>query len=99
VSFTRIASASRKLKNELQDAFAILLAAYHPSLHLLGISTGYGNASLDRTTNNALSILEAIGRSDIPVIAGARKPFCREPCHAPEIHGTGHYGGSRDIFG
>ncbi len=37
-------------------------------------------------------MLEAIGRPEIPVIPGARKPFCREAHHAPEIHGTGDHG-------
>jgi uridine nucleosidase len=74
-------------EDAFQDAFAILFAAYHPNLHLLGISTCYGNASLERTTSNALSILEAIGRPDIPVIPGAKKPFCREAHYAPDIHG------------
>lgn len=70
-----------------QDAFAILFAAYHPVLDLLGVSTVYGNASLERTTKNALSILEAIGRPEIPVFPGASKPFCRTPHYAPEYHG------------
>jgi uridine nucleosidase len=70
-----------------QDAFAILFAACHPAVRLLGISTGYGNASLDQTTSNALSVLDAIGRPDIPVFPGASKPFCREAHYAPEIHG------------
>jgi len=69
------------------DAFAILLAAYHPVLELLGVSTTYGNASLNKTTKNALSILEAIGTPEIPVFPGARKPFCRNAHAAPEIHG------------
>lgn len=70
-----------------QDAFAILIAAHHPSLKLLGITTIHGNASLENTTANAGSVLEAIGRPDIPVYPGSRKPFCRPAIHAPNIHG------------
>ncbi|RAL09990.1 uridine-cytidine N-ribohydrolase [Aspergillus homomorphus CBS 101889] len=69
------------------DAFAILLAAHHPSLKLLGITTIHGNSSLDNTTVNATRVLEAIGRSDIPVYPGTKKPFCRPAVHAPNIHG------------
>ncbi|KAK5122230.1 hypothetical protein LTR85_004140 [Meristemomyces frigidus] len=69
------------------DAFAILLAARTPDVRLLGISTVYGNASLDHTTYNTRAILEAIARTDVPVYAGARRPFSREPCYAPGIHG------------
>ncbi|EEH45274.2 trifunctional uridine nucleosidase/nicotinamide riboside hydrolase/nicotinic acid riboside hydrolase [Paracoccidioides brasiliensis Pb18] len=69
------------------DAFAILLAVHHPALKLLGISTVHGNSSLENTTRNAGSILEAIGRSDIPVYPGVAKPFCRVAVHAPDIHG------------
>lgn len=29
-----------------QDAFAMLLAAYHPRLNVLGVSSVFGNASL-----------------------------------------------------
>ncbi|CRG85778.1 hypothetical protein PISL3812_02794 [Talaromyces islandicus] len=70
------------------DAFAILIAAHHPSLNLLGITTIHGNASLANTTANAASILEAFGRPEIPVLPGANKPFCRPAVHAPDIHGV-----------
>ncbi|KAI5792393.1 Inosine/uridine-preferring nucleoside hydrolase domain-containing protein [Peziza echinospora] len=69
------------------DAFAIILAAEHPSLNLLGISTIHGNAPLDRVTENAMRILTAIGRTEIPVYAGCKKPFMRPSIHAPDIHG------------
>ncbi|KAL3461524.1 Inosine/uridine-preferring nucleoside hydrolase domain-containing protein [Aspergillus heterothallicus] len=69
------------------DAFAILLAAHHPSLNLLGITTIHGNASLENTTINATRVLEAIGRPEIPVYPGTTKPFCRPAVHAPNIHG------------
>ncbi|RMZ82744.1 hypothetical protein DV738_g1566, partial [Chaetothyriales sp. CBS 135597] len=69
------------------DACAILLGAYHPGLELLGISTVHGNTSLENTTNNALSILGAIGKPEIRVFPGAPKPFCRTASAAPDIHG------------
>ncbi|KAJ5384666.1 hypothetical protein N7517_002577 [Penicillium concentricum] len=69
------------------DVFAILIAAHHPSLELLGISTIHGNASLEKTTANAGSVLEAIGKPDIPVYPGSNKPFSRPALHAPDIHG------------
>ncbi|RDW93581.1 uncharacterized protein DSM5745_00903 [Aspergillus mulundensis] len=70
------------------DAFAILLAAHHPSLNLLGITTIHGNASLENTTVNATRLLEAIGKPEIPVYPGSKKPFCRPAVHAPNIHGS-----------
>ncbi|KAK7941090.1 uridine nucleosidase protein [Apiospora aurea] len=71
------------------DTFAILLAAYHPGLKLLNISTVHGNASLDKTTNNALSVLAAIGKQhEVTVYPGAAHALERAPIHAPtDIHG------------
>lgn len=69
------------------DAFAILLGARHPDVDLLGISTVYGNAPLEQTTYNSRAILKAIGRENVPIYAGAAKPFCREVVHAADIHG------------
>ncbi|KAI1845266.1 hypothetical protein JX265_005421 [Neoarthrinium moseri] len=71
------------------DTFAILMAAYHPGIRLLNISTVHGNASLDKTTNNALSILTAISKhKDVTVYPGHAHALQRAPIHAPtEIHG------------
>lgn len=71
------------------DAFAILLAAYHPQMRLLGVSTVFGNASLENTTHNAASILTAIGMHDIPLYIGLGKALERPALHAPtDIHGV-----------
>lgn len=69
------------------DAFAILITALHPSFNLLGISTVHGNSSLQKVTNNTLSLLTAFGRPDVPVYPGANKPFMRPAVHARGIHG------------
>ncbi|KAG5362422.1 hypothetical protein CJU90_5128 [Yarrowia sp. C11] len=56
------------------DAVAILLAAKLPSFKLLGISTVFGNAPLEKTTVNAMAVLKAIGEdSGIKVYPGADK--------------------------
>ncbi|PNS20164.1 hypothetical protein CAC42_5614 [Sphaceloma murrayae] len=70
------------------DAFALLVAAHAPCLDLLGISTTHGNAPLEQTTANTLSILTAISRTSIAVYPGSSHPICRSPCFAPDIHGS-----------
>lgn len=54
---------------------------------MIGVSTVYGNAPLSATTKNALSILKAIGKTQIPVHPGKQNPFSRPVKHAPEVHG------------
>ena len=69
------------------DAIAILLALGSPEIELLGITTVAGNQTLEKTTANAIRVLEAVGRTDIPVAAGAERPLVRERRVAAEVHG------------
>jgi inosine-uridine nucleoside N-ribohydrolase len=69
------------------DAMALLLALTSPELELLGVSTVHGNQTLDKTTANALRVLEFAGRSDIPVAAGADRPLVRDARVAEHVHG------------
>ena len=69
------------------DAIAILLAVASPELELVAVTTVSGNQTLDKTTANALKVLELAGRSDIPVFAGADKPFVRARDVAAHVHG------------
>src|SRR5262245_10292685 len=66
---------------------ALLLALASPELELLGITTVHGNQTLDKTTANALRVLEFAGRGDMPVAAGADRPLVREPRVAAHVHG------------
>ena len=52
-----------------------------------GVTTVAGNQTLDKTTANALRVLEFAGRDEIPVAAGAAAPLERELFTAPYVHG------------
>jgi inosine-uridine nucleoside N-ribohydrolase len=69
------------------DAIALLLALASPEVELLGVTTTYGNQTLEKTTANALRVLELVGRSDVPVAAGAERPLVRELAVAAHVHG------------
>ena len=68
------------------DAIALLLAARHPAIELLGITTVAGNQTLDKMTVNALHLCEYL-ELDVPVYAGMSLPMVREQCTAGDIHG------------
>ncbi len=69
------------------DAIAILLALASPEVELVAVTTVSGNQTLDKTTANALRVLELAGRSDVPVYAGADAPFVRARDVAAHVHG------------
>jgi inosine-uridine nucleoside N-ribohydrolase len=69
------------------DAIALLLALASPELELLGVTTVAGNQTLDKTTANAIRLLEFAGRTEIPVAAGADRPLVREQYVASYVHG------------
>lgn len=69
------------------DAIALLLACALPYFQLIGVSTVFGNAGLDATTNNALSLLTAFHRHQTAVFPGAEKPLMGFLHTAASIHG------------
>jgi inosine-uridine nucleoside N-ribohydrolase len=69
------------------DAIAILLALASPEVELVGVTTVSGNQTLDKTTANAIRVLELAGRADVPVAAGADRPLVRERFVAEYVHG------------
>ena len=69
------------------DALALLLALGSPELDVLGVTAVAGNQTLDKTTANALRVLELAGRTDIGVAAGADGPLAGELVVAADAHG------------
>ena len=69
------------------DAIALLLALASPEVELVGVTTVAGNQTLEKTTANAIRVLDFIGRDDVPVARGADRPLLRDPFVAAYVHG------------
>ena len=77
------------------DAVAIMLAALHPAIDLIGVTTVSGNVEVQYCTDNTLRVLDHIGKGEIPVYQGATKPLVRADFPVPrsdddiasQIHG------------
>jgi purine nucleosidase/ribosylpyrimidine nucleosidase len=79
------------------DAVAIMFAALHPELDVLGVTTVNGNVPLEHTTDNSLRVLDFIGRPEVGVHPGLARPIVRHGFPTPkrftadsarDMHGT-----------
>ena len=66
------------------DAVAIMFAALHPELDLVGVTTVNGNVPVENTTDNSLRVLDHIGRSDVAVHPGLSRPIVRADFPTPK---------------
>ena len=69
------------------DAIAIMLALGSPEVDLIAVTAVSGNAPLHHTRANAIRVLDHLGRSDIPVAAGAARPLVQDPFTPGDVHG------------
>lgn len=77
------------------DTVAIIIGCYHKNFNLLGISTVHGNVTLDNSTVNALRVLTAINKTDIPVYPGEAKALNNyNDVYAFDVHGKTGLNGS-----
>ncbi len=78
----------------VDDALAMILALHSAELEVLAVTTVSGNVHVDKTSKNALKVLEWLGKSHIPVARGMAKPlFCGLEV-AEEFHGHDGLGDS-----
>jgi inosine-uridine nucleoside N-ribohydrolase len=78
----------------VDDALAIILATRSPELDVRAITTVSGNVHVDKTSMNALKVLEVLGSPRIPVAKGMAKPLLRELETAEDFHGKDGLGDS-----
>lgn len=76
----------------VDDAVAIALATRLPELDLVGVTTVAGNVDVEKTTENSLRVLAALGCSAVPVYRGMNRPLTRAYHDAAEFHGASGLG-------
>lgn len=72
----------------VDDAYAVLFAALHPAINLLGITCVDGNTHVDQVVANTLKVLDAAQAGDIPVARGATRPLLGPSQYAEYVHGA-----------
>lgn len=76
----------------IDDAMAIVFAHASPVLEIVGLTTTYGNVSVDQATENAL-ILTQMLESAIPVCRGSDRPLQKKLRDYPAyVHGKNGFG-------
>lgn len=70
----------------IDDAAALTAAMFSKEIDVKLITTVAGNVSVDKTTLNALKLVEFFNK-DIPVAKGAEKPLSRPLVCAENVHG------------
>ena len=80
----------------VDDAMALYYALAHPAIDVVGITTTFGNVTVEQAAINAL-YLTAIAGKNIPVTKGVKTPWCK-PGEAPpaHIHGADGLGNLTD---
>ncbi len=70
------------------DAQAIMMALRNPKIKVEAITTVAGNVDVDKTTANALKILDALNAPLIPVYKGSRTGLVEPTKDAAFVHGS-----------
>jgi inosine-uridine nucleoside N-ribohydrolase len=77
----------------IDDVAAILMALGSQEVQVEALTTVFGNTSVIQSTVNALRLLEAAGRTDIPVYQGVGKCYnFTEPTYTAQVHGADGFG-------
>lgn len=72
----------------VDDAMAILFAFRSPAVEVVGITTVFGNVTIENATKNALTLVDLVGAS-VPVARGAAHPLIKPRREPPTfVHGA-----------
>lgn len=79
----------------VDDALTFLLALASPEIQLEALTSVHGNIGIEKTTRNALAVLELANASHIPVARGCSLPLISPLSESGDaVHGTSGIGNS-----
>jgi inosine-uridine nucleoside N-ribohydrolase len=79
----------------VDDAMALVFQALHPEIELLGVTSVFGNSTIETTTRNALYLVERFAPG-VPVARGAAAPLTQAaPAPVDWIHGDDGLGNTK----
>lgn len=81
----------------IDDLLAISVALVSEEIDIIGISSVFGNVSLENTTLNAQLICDILEK-DIKIIKGSDKPLFYERKRSSNVHGDDGMGGLRNHY-
>jgi purine nucleosidase len=82
----------------VDDTIALLYAALHPAVELVGVGAVWGNVEVEQATRNSLHALAMAGAPEVPVAAGAAGPLTGgPPVYAHHVHGDDGQGNVGDV--
>lgn len=76
----------------LDDAVCFMMMLGSGKFDILGLCPVSGNRPLEVTETNALRLCELTGRTDLPVLRGAKKGILKETRTSGTVHGAGGLG-------
>ena len=76
----------------VDDTVAIAMLFESQEIEIVGISSIFGNTTVDLTTKNSKLILEAMGKESIPLARGAYYPLHVQLDTSPFVHGENGLG-------
>lgn len=84
----------------VDDAMALYFAFAHPDIDVIGITTTFGNVSVEQAATNALYLTALAGR-DVPVTKGVATPWFKAaeapPAHIHGADGLGNLGARQPV--
>ncbi|MGV8026973.1 MAG: nucleoside hydrolase [Anaerolineaceae bacterium] len=76
----------------IDDTYAIAMLLADPQIEIIGVSTVFGNVTVEKTTRNAKLLLEAAGKIHLPLARGAAIPLYVPLDTSPFVHGANGLG-------